>query len=52
MYASVLLVALTGPLTLDTSKEPVWLNDYSTTGKQNQKLGKTLQLFVDSGITK
>jgi hypothetical protein len=49
MYASVLLIALTGPLTLNTSKEPVWLNDYAAACKQSQKLGKPLALFVGSG---
>ncbi len=49
MYASVLLIALTGPLTLNTSKNPVWLDDYSLACKQCLKLGKPLALFVGSG---
>jgi hypothetical protein len=49
MYASVLLVALTGPMALDTSKDPVWLTDYSLACKQCLSLGKPLALFVGSG---
>lgn len=49
MFTSVLLVALAGPMPMNSKQEPVWLDDYGLGCKQCEKVGKPLALFVGSG---
>lgn len=50
MYTSLLLVALSGPVTpAATPEKPAWLQDYGLARTEGRKEGKPLAVFIGSG---